>query len=361
MAANRGLDRKAVLDALERNGGNASATSRELGVGLSTVRHYKATYATSTLYRGAEGDGYALQWVKEKVDQKQQSREELLEAIREAFTGLKPLPRIATPKHCLENLLNVIPWGDPHFGEYAWSDETGDDYDLAIAESLHFKAVDQLVASGPRAKYGLLVSVGDTTHGDDSTNQTPASKHNLDVDTRWRKVLKVTVLTFERCIRRMLEVYEHVEVVIVPGNHDPHASAAIVTALACLYLNNPRVTINESPSKFLYRRHGKVLLGITHGDTVKLEKLGELMANDQREAWGETEFHHWITGHWHHRKFHEGVGWTGEVLRTLAGKDAYAASHAYRSARDMQLIVFDKEDGETARFRTGFKQLTRAA
>lgn len=333
--------------------------AKKLGLHYNTVsRHLKGTvYATSTLVKGGDGDDFALQWVKEKAGQ---SLDDIKEAVREALSDVRPLPPIVAPTDTLADLLAVLPFGDPHLGQYSWGDETGDDYDLTIAEELHFAAVDNLVSRLPKAKTGLLVSVGDTTHGDNSTNRTPASQHALDVDTRFRKVLKITIRTFERCISRMLEKFEDVDVIIVGGNHDPHASAAIVIGLACLYRDNPRVRIDESPAKFIYKRHGKVLLGITHGDSVKVEKLGELMANDRRKDWGETEFHHWITGHWHHKKIIEGIGFTAEVLRTLAGKDAYAASHAYRSLRDMQGIVFHSELGEYERYRVDVKSLATA-
>lgn len=316
-------------------------------------------YATSTLVRGTEEDGFALKWIKEKAAP--QTREQIVDAIKEALGDIQPLPPIHWPAVTLQNLMAFYVWGDPHFGQYSWAEETGDDYDLNIAQKLHFDAVDRLVAATPAARTGVLVSVGDTTHGDDSSNQTPRSKHNLDVDTRWRKVLKVTVLTFERCIQRMLQRHEFVEVIVVPGNHDPHASAAIVIALACLYRDNPRVRIEESPSKFIYKRHGSCLIGITHGDTVKLKDLGEVMAADRPRDWGETDFHHWFTGHVHHEKRIEGRMWSAESFRTLTGKDAYAASSGYRSARDMQSIVFDDVDGEVGRHRVGIKALQRAA
>lgn len=363
---------KETIEAVRKHG-SISAAAVALGVPRNTIGSRiqrgkelgldvpRKVYATSTLIRGEEGDGFALQWVKEKADQAVETRAEMIAALKDELRSIKPLPRIKTPRRTLADYLAVLPFGDPHLGQYSWGDETGDDYDLDIAEQLHVDAVDNLVCRLPPVKTGLLISVGDTTHGDNSTNRTPASQHSLDVDTRFRKVLKVTIRTFERCISRMLERFENVEVVIVPGNHDPHASAAIVIGLACLYRNNPRVRIEESPAKFIYKRHGKCLIGITHGDTCKLEKLGELMANDRAKDWGETEFRHWFTGHWHHRKVIEGVGFTAEVLRTLAGKDAYAASHAYRSLRDMYAVIFDKEQGELERYRVDVKALQRAA
>lgn len=359
-----------AIEAVDAAGGNVVQAAVALRIARPTLegrlraaalqdlfpKPRRQVYGTSTLVKGGEGDPFALQWVKEKYEGR-----DLVAELSAAIRDVKPLPPIRVPRLTLADKLAVYPWGDPHFGQYSWADETGDDYDLNIAQKLHFDAVDDLVGRTLAARQAILVSVGDTTHGDDSTNQTPASRHNLDVDTRWRKVLKTTVLTFERCVQRMLQKHATVEVLCVPGNHDPHASAAIVTALACLYRRNPRVTINESPSAFMYRRFGQNLIGVTHGDKCKLEKLGGLMAADRREEWGQTSHHHWFTGHWHHKKFFEGEDWTAEVLRTLAGKDAYAASHAYRSKRDMQSVVFDELDGEYQRNRADIRLLQEAA
>lgn len=364
MAANRkDLTDEMVRDAL-RACPNSAAAAKLLECDPQTVRRRAAklgikfasvVHATSTLY---DGDGnQVLQWVKEKNDVSMQ----LIDAAKEAFTSIKPLPKVKAPKATNADLLAAYPIGDAHFGQYSWAAETGDDYDLTIAESLLCDAVDRLVDSAPPAKTGLLINVGDFYHGDNSTNRTPASQHVLDVDTRWRKVMTVGIRGMSRCIDRMLEKHQTVEVISVPGNHDPHASAILSIGLGLLYSNNPRVRIDESPAKFVYRRHGKTLIGVTHGDTCRLEELGSLMAADRPTDWGETEFRHWFTGHYHQRKFIEGRGFTAEVLRTLAGKDAYAAAHAYRSGRDMQVVVFDKEYGEIERHRADIKRLRQAA
>lgn len=333
--------------------GSISAAARALGVPRTTLQ--SRIYATSTLIRGGDGDDFALQWIKEKVDDR--SLDAIKDAIREALSEVSPLPPVEAPVLTLAQLWAFYVWGDPHFGQYSWGDETGEDYDLNIAQKLHFDAVDKLVGLTPPARTGVLVSVGDTTHGDDQSNQTPRSKHQLDVDTRWRKVLKTTVLTFERCIQRMLQKHEFARVIIVPGNHDPNACAALVTALACLYRDNPRVTIEESPSKFIYVRFGTCLVGVTHGDSIKIKDLGEIMASDRSRDWGETTYRHWFTGHIHQERRVEGRGWSAESLRTLAAKDAYAAGHGYRSARDMQVVMFDEADGEVGRHRVGIKKL----
>ena len=137
----------------------------------------------------------------------------------------------------------------------------------------------------------------------------------------------------------------------VTGNHSTIGELWLSLTLACLYEKNPRVTVNTSPSKFHYARHGKVLLGVTHGDTVKMEALPSVMAADRPQDWGETRHRYWLTGHIHHRRQMEYAGCYVESFRTLAPSDAWASAAGYRAGRDMTAVVFDREYGEVQRQR----------
>jgi hypothetical protein len=46
-------------------------------------------------------------------------------------------------------------------------------------------------------------------------------------------------------------------------------------------------------------------------------------------------------------------------MRTLAGKDKFAAENAYLSGRDMKLDVFDLDDGRVQRNTVGIRQIQR--
>src|SRR3546814_7930803 len=72
-----------------------------------------------------------------------------------------------------------------------------------------------------------------------------------------------------------------------PGNHDPHQAAMLSICLAARFHDNPRVTIDDSPSSFFYFRFGKTLIGSTHGDGAKLVDLPLIMARDVKEDWAE--------------------------------------------------------------------------
>jgi hypothetical protein len=281
-----------------------------------------------------------------------------VERIADPIAGMSDF--VTVPSHeFYDNLLTVYPMGDPHSGMYAWHEETGEDFDLAIAERDLFGAVDHLVDQAPPSRVGLIVNLGDFFHSDNIENKTMRSGHSLDVDGRWPKVVAVGLRTIRRCIDRALEKHEHVRVINAIGNHDDHTAMMLSITLNEYYSNNSRVTVDTSPRTHHFYRHGKVLLGVTHGHMGKPEKLMGVMAVDRAEDWGQTTFRHWLTGHVHHDQMKELAGCTFESFRTLAAKDAYAASHGYRAERDMKAIIYHSEYGEVIRHTSNIR-LVRA-
>lgn len=362
------------LDAVEKHGSNQKA-AKALGVNRRSLDHslqrLKARAAlqgwspehdmtrtvpdgfkvrgVSTLYNGS--GGVAAQWVKSAPDdeRREQIVREMLEALAREVKGLAP--SIAGPKHSDADLLAVIPVGDPHNGLYVWAKECGDDFDTDIAKRLAIAAADRLIASSPACSVGLFLLLGDVFHANDQSNATPAHKHQLDVDSRFVKVIGVAIETYRHIILRMLEKFPKVVVKLIPGNHDPQAIWALAYALHAYFANEPRVEVDLGPSKFWYYSFGKVLIGSTHGDTVKPERLPGIMAADKPVEWGASTRRYWYTGHIHSRNAIEFPGVMWESFRTLAAPDAYASSHGYRSGRDMVLIVHHKEHGEVERHR----------
>lgn len=309
----------------------------------------------STLYN--EDGKQVAQWVKTKLDEEQwqEAIQEFIGGLVKEAKGLSPL--VKPPKASLSDLLAVYPFGDPHIGMYAWAQEAGDDFDLEIAERHILGAVDSLVESAPPAETAILLPLGDVFHANDQTNQTPGHKHQLDVDSRYPKVIAIGIKTFRHAILRALEKHQKVIVRVEPGNHDPQAKWALVFALSAYFENNPRVVIDTSPSKFWFYKFGQVLIGSTHGDTVKHEGLPGVMAADRAVDWGSTKHRYWYTGHVHNTIVKEFPGVVCESFRTLAAKDAWAAGHGYRAGRDMRCIVHHKEFGEIARHRCDIAML----
>jgi hypothetical protein len=313
----------------------------------------------STLYDGA--GNIVQQWIKTK-----QEETALLEAFEKAVKRIaEPVVSLADPRpvpaHALEDLLCVVPVGDSHIGMHAWGVETGDDFDLEIAERNMAEAFDRLLALAPAAETLLLIDLGDVVHSDDPSNRTAKSGHALDVDTRWSKVIEVVIRVWRRCIDRALTKFGRVISWNVGGNHDPNSAVVLRHVFRAMYEREPRVTVELTPGKYLWHRFGETLIGSTHGDTVKLPDLPSIMACDRAKDWGETKFRHWYTGHVHHDQTKEYRGCVVETFRTLAPKDAWHAAQGYRSGRDIKLDVFHRRWGRINRHIVGIEQITSEA
>jgi molybdenum-dependent DNA-binding transcriptional regulator ModE len=305
-----------------------------------------AITGTSTLTK--TGDG--LQWVKTAADKQQQEAmlRQFAETLADEVKGLaKP---IAPPKAVAEDLLCVIPIGDPHFGLKVWMHEGGGNFDLEIAERLTCGAIDRLVSSAPPARTAVLLNLGDHFHADSQSNTTTEGTR-VDVDGRWAKIQQVGLRAMLYCIQRLLERHERVIVRINRGNHDKHAAYALSLMISCYFHNEPRVEVDLSPAAVWYFQFGNVLLASTHGDTIKGDKLMGVMAADRPKEWGDTKHRYWFVGHIHHHDSKEYPGGIVEYLRTLAPGDAWHHGQGYRSGRDMRLVVMHKEHGEIERHR----------
>lgn len=314
---------------------------------------------TSTLY---DGDGnQRLQWVKTDA-----RKDELIDNIREACEELATeyvqakAKRTKAPKHSDDDLLAVYPMGDPHIGMYAWAEETGEDFDLSVAEQDIQAAVSELTRAAPPASTAIVVNLGDFFHSDDQRNVTPRGGNQLDVDTRYAKVIRTGVRILVTVIDKALQRHQQVIVRNESGNHDPHSSLWLSIVLDAYYRNEPRVCVVLSPAPFWYYRHGSVLLGTTHGHGPKPKDLGGIMASDRPEDWGATQHRAWIHGHIHTTTRHEFPGCVVESFRTLAGKDFWHTQQGYRAGRDMNALVYHAEDGEVARHRVDITRVRRA-
>lgn len=262
-----------------------------------------------------------------------------------------PSQTIKAPHYSETDLLACYVMGDPHFGMYAWAEETGADFDLKIAERLTRGAVDNLVSRAPRAATSLLIVLGDLIHSDTKQNRTEASGHALDVDTRWSRVMGCALRSLVYAITRLLQKHRRVVVRLCEGNHDPQAAFSIALALSEHFRKEPRVKLDLSPANYWFYGFGANCIGATHGHRCKTAKLPSIMAASVPKLWGNavTNGRAWYQGHLHHTKTEEHNGCVTHVMQTLAAPDAYAAGAGYIAGRSMALDVYDRRDGFVTR------------
>lgn len=353
-----------IITALREHGSNRKA-AKALGCDPRTVERRRAKLAlkgyspdhdmTRTVPDGFKVKGVSTyyddegrvrgQWVKSSADaeRREAMMREAVEAMAAPLRGMAdPEP---APKQCMASSLSAYIIGDAHFGAYAWHEESGEDFDTAIASRDLRKAIDLLVSGAPPSETAYLVDVGDFLHADNRKNATPESGNLLDVDTRYQRVIRIAIDALRYAISRLLRKHKRVKVFVTPGNHNPDSAGWMAMVLSAYYERDKRVQVERSPAKFFYQRFGKCLIGITHGDKIKLHDLPSIMATDRAKDWGATVHRYWWTGHIHHTKHQEYRGCFVESFNTLAASDAWHHASGYRSTRSMQRIDLDKDHG----------------
>lgn len=357
-----------VIEAIELTGSHRKA-AKHLGCSLTTVngclkslRDYAARHGVdpeadgvhrvmrgqtlrgaSTCYN-AKGE-VVLQWVKSKEDRDQQVEilRDHAKALAEDLPKFRPIKASAGKAN--RDLMTVIPMGDPHFGMYAWAEETGENFDLSIAQRDLCAAVDYLVRQVPRCGRCVIVNLGDFFHADNMAGMTSKSGNILDMDTRLPKMYRVGVTALRQCITSALKRHDHVEVINAVGNHDEVLSFTLSIMLAQVYENEPRVTIHDQPTSRHYVRFGANLVGVVHGHQTKDSDLPGIMATERAKDWGQTRHRRWLRGHHHQEDVKTFNGCRVMQFPTLAAKDAWHVASGYLGEREMHALLLHRENG----------------
>jgi hypothetical protein len=300
----------------------------------------------STYYNN-KGDR-AGQWVKSTVDESK-----VQEAMLAAIEGFKDeIPRVTpsiTPNHGLEHLLNCYVITDYHLGMLAWHEEAGDDWDVKIAEDMIIKWFSQAINQSPNSQTAVFAQLGDFLHFDGMDAVTPASKHLLDVDTRFAKLVRVAIRVLRNIVDMLLAKHENVHIIMADANHDPVSQIWLREWFSALYENEPRITVERSPNPYNAYEFGKTALFFHHGHKKKIENLSEVFVAMFRDIFGRTKYAYAHTGHLHHTHVKETPLMILEQHETLAANDAYAARGGYISGRSAKVITYSKHFGEVSR------------
>lgn len=262
-------------------------------------------------------------------------------------------PAVVPPSHKAKDLLTLYPIADAHIGMMAWGKETGEDYDTGKAVARLQSWIGQLIEASPPSETAVILDVGDLTHADDQTNQTPRSKHVLDVDTRHFRTIDMTVAALVTAVNLALRKHKKVIVRILPGNHNPTSYMAILFALAAHFRDEPRVEVQKEPGEFFAYQFGINMIAAHHGDKSKAERIVLFLADEFPEMWGATRHRVLYTGHLHHHKSADIGGCTWEQLRAMTARDAYAYSGAYSARAQLQAVTYHRDKGEVGRVKVG--------
>lgn len=300
-----------------------------------------------------------LQWVKsnEDAEQQQAALEAAIAAMGEKIPREKPRP---APARCNADLCNVYVLTDYHLGMLAWGEETGADWDTQIAEDMLVAWFSAAIAQSPASETAVFAQLGDFLHWDGMEAVTPTSKHLLDADTRFQKLVRVAIRAVRRVIGLLLAKHQKVHVLMAEGNHDMASSIWLREWLASVYEDEPRVTVDRSPDPYYCVEHGATALFFHHGHKKRMAGIDAVFAAKFREVFGRTRHAYAHMGHLHHVDVKETNLMVVEQHRTLAAPDAHASRGGWMSDRDAQVITYSARYGEVGRLRISPRMLEAA-
>lgn len=244
---------------------------------------------------------------------------------------------------------------DMHFGKLAHADESGEDYDLKIAEQRYYKAISTLLSRVNLKNIGrILLPVGqDLINVDNLQNSTTAGTPQ-DCDSRFHKIVKTVKRVLITTIDSLKQIAP-IDVVISVGNHDEQTSFLIGEMLDAYYHNDKNVEVFNSASLRKYYKFGITSIMFTHGNRERFNDLGMIFAAEKPELWANTKQRFIQIGHYHHNKVQvlqkqEFQGFQVEIIPSLSASDAWHTGKGFNSLKQAKAFLYDKDEGRIGEF-----------
>lgn len=269
---------------------------------------------------------------------------------------VRPMPRVADDARYIVNLGLY----DTHLAKLCWGRETGQDYDLGLAELVYRHAAEDILRLiTPYRVSRFVLAIGHDAFHVDSAKNTTTGGTVVDCDGRYPKMIEIGCASHVWLIDRLLDIAP-VDGIFVPGNHDRLSSYHLCRFLHAWFRNSAGVSIDLSPSVRKYRRYGQCLFGFRHGDQLsdaQVPTLPGLMAVEAAKEWGETTCREWFLGHRHtsrrfvSRESDELQGVQIRYLSSLSGTDAWHFENGYvGNRRAAEAYLYDETAGYMGHF-----------
>lgn len=334
------------------------------------------------LIKDEDGNGYSL-FVKNPLNGAQVN---FYDMIKEAVTSVaeppvKPLPVRRPAKG--ERLL-VIDLADVHFLKLCVQSETGHTYNRQIARHRVIEGTKALLSESVGMNIGRILFVlgNDILHVDGPRSSTTSGTYQ-DTDGTLFQGFVDAGQALEEAINECAEIAP-VDLVHCMSNHDwTHGWALSQVVAARVMANNRRVTAtpyNLSEAHRKYYRYETNLLGLSHGDGTKEEKLYGVMVKEAREHISECLNLYWYLHHVHHKvrklrgeieylkeKDHngmsvmvsgkpreEGAHLNIEYVRSPSPPDGWHDRNGYVNRQAVECFIHHPLDGQKARFTEWF-------
>ena len=228
----------------------------------------------------------------------------------------------------------VVQLADLHFGVTKLKDTT-----------------DKLSKLVDRIDYGyktiVIEQLGDLFHSSQMKSSQTLKGTMLD-DVDMAQAIEDAKSFFDVVLTKCLGCSQKVIVEHASGNHSGNMEYMFLIYLESKY---PEVTVNYHNDTRVAYQLGKVGIMLSHGDTVALNKLPMLFANEYKQLWADSEVCEVHTAHKHNKYTEQEID--GVVLRqapTIKPNDLYEITNGWTTSRKIIQVIEYDEWGEVGSY-----------
>ena len=337
------LDKEQIIQLEEIRNKGIYESCKDLNVDMKTVKHLWKKDKGSSVF--IKNPSYVAPEVLEEINELKTIHESF---IKDAKKYSFKYPRFKRTKikesHCL-----VFDAADIHIGKICSSFESGETYNSQIAVKRVKRGLDGIIqkASGYEIDKVIFIAGNDILHVDNAKSTTTSGTHQ-DTDGMWFDNYMMAKRLLVDVIEKLLTIAD-VEVVYNPSNHDFTHGFMLLDSVSSWFHNCKQITFNNDMSHRKYTKYGKNIIGSTHMDGAKVDKLHGLMAEEASEIWHECK-HRYIYGHHIHHKTSKDVFSVNiETLRSPSGTDGWHHRNGFQHApKAVEGFIHHKELGRVA-------------
>ena len=261
------------------------------------------------------------------------------------------IKRKKTGKHLL-----VVNPADIHIGKYASSKETGDEYNIEIAEKRVIEGITGIIEKSKGFEIDkILFCIGNDVMHIDNVYNTTTRGTPQDADGKWWEHFEIALKLYVQCVELLRQIAP-VDCVHSMSNHDYQSGFHLAHSLKSWFRNTKDVSVDAGVAHRKYYVYGKNLIGLEHGDGAKMANLPLLMAQENPLKWGQTKFRYWYLHHLHHKvkwkwlDAKDFIGVVVEYLRSPSGTDSWHKRKGFSGAQKaVEGFIHHKEKGQIAR------------
>lgn len=243
------------------------------------------------------------------------------------------------------NEILEIDYADSHTGLLSWRCETGEDYDLNIAEQRFKECIADTIERCKNRKFKKIIfaTLGDILHIDNDKNETTAGTIQ-QADGRISKIFDRAVNMIMDCLDSLLKLKTPIEYIYVSGNHDRNTGYYLVKTLSMAYRDNKNITFDITQNPRKARLIGKNIIGFCHGD-MPVKNLGRWLQQTFRKEYGESLFAEVHCGHLHSESIKEDCGVLVKRLPSICENSYWAHQQGYMPNKGTMCFVWNEETG----------------